>query len=150
MTIICPPDLTSRPWNLTCEKFIPLSCEKLFNAWTAQFDLWFAAPGSLLTSGGVNAPFFFETYYEGIHHPHYGRFLRIEENKLVELTWVTGAGGTEGAETVLTVRLDSTEGGTLLHLTHAGFSSETSRDNHQQAWPQILQHLEERMSRPVD
>jgi len=150
VTIICPPDLSSRPFGLTAERFIPLSSEKLFKAWTTQFDLWFAAPGSLLTKGEINSPFFFETYFEGIHHPHYGRFLRIEENKLIEFTWVTGEGGTEGIETVVTVILDQQEHGTSLHLSHKGFANEVSRDRHQDAWPHILIQLEERMSRPVD
>ena len=150
VTIICPPDLSSRPFGLTAEKFIPLSAEKLFKAWTTQFDLWFAAPGSLLTKGEVNSPFFFETYFDGIHHPHYGRFLRIQENKLIEFTWVTGEGGTEGAETVVTVELDQREEGTSLRLAHNGFSSETSRNRHQEAWPHILRQLEERMSKPID
>jgi len=148
--IICPPDLSSRPFGLTAERIIALPVEKLFKAWTTQFDLWFAAPGSLLTKGEINSPFFFETYFEGVHHPHYGRFLRIEENKLVEFTWVTGEGGTEGAETVVNVQLTSLNEGTLVHLSHTGFPNETSRDRHQEAWPTILGQLEERMSRPID
>ena len=57
------------------------------------------------------------------------------------------AGGNEGAETVVTVELEPQGAGTRLRLTHAGFLDEESRDQHAQAWPQVLAQLDERMSR---
>lgn len=148
--IICPPDLTSRPLGLTLDRFIALPIETIFRAWTTQFDLWLASPGSFLSRGEVNTPFYFETYHQGIRHPHYGRFLKIEAPHKVEITWITGEGGTEGAETVLTIELTAHDETTFLHLTHAGFPNEASRNKHQEAWPYILDQLENRMSRPAD
>jgi uncharacterized protein YndB with AHSA1/START domain len=96
-------------------------------------------------------PFFFEAEFEPApgarvtRHPHYGRFLRLEQDKLVELTWVTGDGGTEGTETLVTVELAPRDGGTRLKLSNAGFATAAARDRTEAAWPLVLAQLDQRV-----
>ncbi|WP_327094347.1 SRPBCC domain-containing protein [Nocardia vinacea] len=143
------PDLSSRPYGLEVERTMTAPPPALYRAWTERFDHWFATPGSVLMRPAVNEPFFFETEYQGMRSPHHGRFLRLVPDQIVELTWVTGAGGTDGAETVVTVELVPTDTGTRLRLAHAGFADEAARDRHSQAWPMVLEQLDRRTAEPA-
>jgi uncharacterized protein YndB with AHSA1/START domain len=124
------------------EADLAASTSDIYRVWTQDFDAWFATPGTLMMRAEVGAPFYFDVEYDGKHHPHYGRFLALDPDRLVELTWVTGAGGTEGAETVVRIELTATDTGTHLVLAHTGFYTEESVEAARQAWPHVLRHLD--------
>jgi uncharacterized protein YndB with AHSA1/START domain len=139
------PELSGRPFELHVERAMDADAGALYQAFAERFDSWFATPGTLRSWGQVDQPFFFEVQAQGNRYPHYGRFLRLVPDQVVELTWVTGAGGTEGAETVLTVEFEPRERGALVRLHQAGFASQSSASATEQAWPAILAHLDDQL-----
>jgi uncharacterized protein YndB with AHSA1/START domain len=139
------------PHTFSVERTMTASPPSIYEAWTQAFDSWFASPGALTMRPEVGAPFWFEVLYEGNRTPHYGRFTALEPAKLIELTWVTGKKGTDGAETVVRVELTAagagTGAGTRLRLTHGGFYDAESARRHADSWPGILEHLDDQLTR---
>ena len=146
------PDLTSRPHSAHAERWMPHPPSRIYRAWTHEFDLWFAKPGTVVMEPQPGQPFFFETEFrhetaqKAERHPHYGRFLHLEPNRRIQITWVTGKGGTEGAETIVTVDLTPESEGTRVKLAHRGFPNEEAATQHEKAWPLVLEQQEKRLA----
>ena len=143
------PDHSDRPLQTSCECTVRASSEQVFIAWTEGLERWFAQAGTLAMVPEPGRPYFFYNRDEWGRHPHYGRFLDVVTNQLIEMTWVTGDGtaeGTEGAETVLRIELIPRGEATLVRLTHSGFVSERARDGHAENWPLALASLDEALA----
>lgn len=146
------PDLSNRKHRLEVKKVMQRDSGVLFKAWTQEFQKWFAAPCSVIMRGKINTTYFFETDFKfeesekAQREPHYGRFLKIIENELIEMTWVTGPNGTKGAETIVKVELVPSKNGTELKLGHSGFLDEESKEQHEKAWPEVLKQMDDKYS----
>lgn len=146
MSAIPRPDLTERPLEMTCDYTVGASPSEVYAAWTTGFATWFAQEGTVSMVPEPGRPYFFYNRNDWGRHPHYGRFLEVSEDQLIEMTWITGNGtaeGTEGAETILRVELTPNGDATDVRLTHSGFVSEKSMIGHRDNWPLALEILDE-------
>lgn len=145
----CLPNVAPDAPSMTVEQSMNASAERIYKAWTERFDWWFAEPGDLMMTAEIDRPYFFKTRKEWGSHPHYGRFVELEQNKLVVMTWVTGKGGTEGFETVIRLEITDRENGPHVRLTHSGFKDEASCKAHRDNWPAGLQTLDECLAKQL-
>lgn len=144
----CIPDISSRPTEMQLERQLSASADLIYDAWTHHFDCWFAEPGEVMMVPEVDKPYFFRTRKEWGSHPHHGRFVELEPNKLIVMTWQT-QGGTAGYETVIRIELTPNEKGTYFKMTHSGFVDEKSCKGHEDNWPLALDSLEEGVKKLV-
>ncbi len=75
-----------------------------------------------------------------------GEYVAVEPPHRLVFTW-TWAGETE--ETLVTVDLRATDGGTELSLTHERFADDESAKNHAQGWDDCLDRLPGWLTRPA-
>ena len=140
------PDLKGKSGRLTLEKHLKASAPDLYRAWTEDFDLWFAQPGELIMTPEIDKPFFFYNRHDWGRHAHYGRFLELEKDRLIEMTWLTGKDGTFGAETVIRIELIPQDQGTMLRMAHSGFQDEKAVKAHKDNWPLDLEELDQKLT----
>lgn len=149
MTSIPFPQFEGSPRTTTAERVLAAGANEIYEAWTSRIDRWFAQPGTVSMLHEEGRAWFFYNRDDWGRHPHYGRFLRLVPDRLIETTWITGNGlneGTCGAETVLRIELTPSGSETRLVLTHLGFSSDESCKAHAENWPLALDELAKALS----
>jgi uncharacterized protein YndB with AHSA1/START domain len=80
---------------------------------------------------------------EGKDHVVSGVYREIIPPERLVFTWAWEEDGARGHETVVTVELFETPGGTRLELTHEPFQTADSRDRHRHGWSSCFDCLEE-------
>lgn len=99
---------------------------------TGQMEADVRVGGHWRTTGtdGEGTPFAVEGVYRIVQPPH-----------LLEFTWRHDWEGADITETIVRYELIEENGSTLVRVTHSGFQSEASRDDHGRGWVQVLAWL---------
>ena len=133
--------------SLSCSvpRTIKASPERVFLAWTdpARARPWLSNGGDLVLQPHSGGLFFLDMIYGDHTYPHYGRYLQVEANRLLEFTWVSQS--TLGKESIVRVDFEPVSGGTRVTLTHRGLPDEKSASDHEGGWTEILEWLEQRI-----
>ena len=125
---------------ISVESTMRATPEQVFHAWTQQWASWFGVDTEAVMRPEVGVPFWFCPVHEGKRYPHFGRYLRLEPNRLVEHTWANEP--TRGFETVVKLELSADGEGTRVRLTHSGFGDLALARGHEKNWPVALEHLD--------
>ncbi len=133
------------PFSCTVPRTIKASPDQVFLAWTdpGRARPWLSNGGDLVLQPHDRGLFFLDMVYGDHTYPHYGRYLQVEANRLLEFTWVSQ--GTLGKESIVRVDFEAVPDGTRVTLTHRGLPDEKIRSEHEAGWTEILQWLEDRI-----
>ncbi len=134
-------------------KKLPATPDEVYDAWTNPKSIaqWMSAgPGmsskATAMDARVGGTFHIDMVGQGKTYPHDGEYLRLDRPRVIEFTWISP--GTELKRTVVTIELRPVgKEETELTLTHTGFTSKESADNHKQGWTSIVNTLAEKVSK---
>lgn len=133
------------PFSCTVPRTIKASPERVFRAWTdpEKARPWLSNGGDLVLQPHRGGLFYLDMIYGDHTYPHYGRYLQVEANRLLEFTWMSQ--GTLGMESIVRVDFEAADGGTRVTLTHSGLPDEKNRADHEGGWKELLEWLEGRL-----
>ena len=141
------------PLVLRLSRSFPAPRERVFRAFTvpAQMVKWWGPKGWTVPvctldarPGGawhtvMRSP-------EGKDHIVSGVYREVLPPERLVYTWAWEEDGARGHETVVTIELLETQGGTRLELTQELFESENARDRHNEGWSSSLDCLEDALA----
>ena len=127
--------------EITVARTIPAPAEKVFDLWMdpqSPGGPWFGAERVILNSV-VDGLFYYAVKHEGRIWPHYGRFLQINRPHVVKYTWMSEA--TQGAESIVSVTMESRGDQTEVTLRHSGVPDDDMGRRHKEGWTWFLNAL---------
>jgi glutathione S-transferase len=142
---------TTQPVILKLSRFIKAPRERVFAAWTTPADItrWLG-PGSYLVQHAkidlrVGGTYHFTGKSEdGQPIDKSGDYRGIQPPSRLVFGWPAASCGLGGiVDTQVTVDFIEQAGGTLVNITHEGFTETAVRDRHNQGWSGSLDQLEE-------
>jgi uncharacterized protein YndB with AHSA1/START domain len=141
----------TQPVSLKVSRLIKAPRERVYAAWTTPSDImkWLGGGCCQFVSAkmdvrvGGDYSFLVKSEKSGESEIR-GTYRELNPPGRLAFTWNTGgcAGDMEKTETVVTVDLLERQGGTEVVISHDLFTSEESRDRHQEGWTASLVKLE--------
>ncbi len=139
---------TSAP-SLVLRRVYDATPERLFAAWTSPKEAAvFMGPGNVKATDVEMDPRVGGSYRivmvleDGSRMPVRGIYREVVEPTRLSMTWRWEEDDTKDErDTLLTVEFLARGDKTELVLTHDGFASAESRDNHEHGWTAITEHL---------
>lgn len=99
-----------------------------------------------LTDWKTGSEIIFQGEYQGHQYKDKGTILDIRTDELLQYSYWSGFTGLEDKPenySLVTYKLDTTNGKTLLTLTQTGFANEQAQQHSQAAWTNVLQQIKQ-------
>lgn len=99
-----------------------------------------------LTNWKAGSEIIFQGEYQGQQYKDKGTIVDIKKDELLQYTYWSGFTGLEDKPenySLVTYKLVSVSGKTVLTLTQAGFSNEQAQQHSQTSWENVLQQIKQ-------
>jgi uncharacterized protein YndB with AHSA1/START domain len=136
-----------KTFDFSISRTVPALPDEVYDAWLdpkSPGGLWFGVE-RVIVNTAVDGLFYHSVKHEGRSWPHYGRFIRLERGRAIEYTWVSEA--TRGLESIVTITLASSSGGTDVTLHHANLPDDDMGRGHKDGWSSYLDVLTQRFEK---
>ena len=127
--------------EFTLTRMVRGAAGEVYDAWLdpkSPGGLWYGVERAIINTA-VDGLFYHAVKHEGRSWPHYGRFTRLERGRAIEYTWMSEA--TRGLESLVTITLARSEGGTEVTLRHSNLPDDELGRQHQDGWSGYLEAL---------